>query len=109
MLLPSLFRREVAKNRRAASLNRGDDGRRVHRQHHMHGRHAAIRRRIRRKALPQGDRVRETESAAQVGLQTPSTRREISPYSVAVFPSKELAEADDFPNSTPCIFAKTSP
>lgn len=101
VLFPSFSWREVTKHRRATSLNRGDDSRRIHRQHHMHGSHAAIRRWIRRKALPQGDRVREAESAAQVSLQTPPASREISPYSIAVFPMEELAEADDFPKSTP--------
>ena len=101
MLFSSLFGREVTKNRRATKLNRGDDSRRIHRQHHMHRSHARIRRWIRRKTLPQCDRVAVAEPAAQIGLQTPPASREISPYSIAVFPLEELAEADDFPNSTP--------
>ena len=101
MLLPSLFRREVTKNRRAASLNRGNDRRRIHRQHHMHRSHAGVSVRVGRKVLPQGDRVRKAESAAQIGLQTPPASREIGSYSIAVCSLEELAEADDFPNSTP--------
>lgn len=101
MLFPSFFGREVTKNRRATNLNRGDDSRRIHRQHHAHRSHAGVTARVGGQALIEGDRVRIAEPAAQIGLQAPSTRREISPYSVSVFSSEELAEVDDFPNSTP--------
>lgn len=75
----------------------------------MHRSHTGVSVRIGRKVLPQGDRVRETEPAAQIGLQTPSTRREIGSYSTAVFSLEELAEADDFPKSAPCILEMISP
>ena len=94
-------RREVSKHRRAASLNRRDYRRRIHRQHHAHGSHAGVAARIGGQALVEGDGVRIAEPAAKIGLQAPSTRREVGPYSVAVFSLEDSAEADDFPNSTP--------
>lgn len=75
----------------------------------MHGSHAGVTARVCRNAFEEGYRVRIAEPAAQIGLQTPPTRREISPYSTSVFSSDELAEVDDFPNSTPWIFANISP
>ena len=75
----------------------------------MHRSHTGVSARIGRKVLPQGDGIRVAESAAQIGLQTPPASREIGPYSTAGVSLEELAEADDFPNSTPWIFAKTSP
>lgn len=75
----------------------------------MHGSHAGVTARVCRNALEESYRVRIAEPAAQIGLQAPSASGEVSSYSASVFSSEELAEVDDFPNSTPWIFANISP
>jgi hypothetical protein len=70
---------------------------------------ARVRARVDGDALVERDRIRIAESAAQIGLQTPPTAREVGPYAVTGIITEYSDEVEDFPSSAPCILEMISP